>query len=720
MKKIFRVILLLCLLLLVGCETTKTRQYKVDLSNLDEQIYIQDFDISLIKIKVTEVDGTISYIDCNESMFTLEDYNLLQTVGTHTVTVIYKLYQEQITITLLDKNEDVITYTYEIDLSLINQEMNIDDFELEYIRIKEISSNGNIEYIRCDKSMISSEDLSKLNQAGTHTITINYKDLKEQITITLKEKQDDTPVITYTYEVDITQVGNTKYLDEFSVSLIRIKETSSEGDVRYIDCDESMLSSEDLNKLNQAGTHKVTINYKDYSEEVTIILFNKPFITYTYEIDLSLLNKETNIDDFELEYIRIKEISSNGNIEYIRCDKSMISSEDLNKLNEAGTHTITINYKDYSEEVTINLINKPLITYTYEIDSSLIKNEILLDDFDINFIKIKIISSNGHIEYIDCDNSMLSSEDLNELNQAGTHKVTINYKDYTEEVTIKLVEKYQNQGQLKVYFVNVGQADCSLIILPNGKTIMIDAGLDHATIYGDNNFQSWQNITKILSLENITTLDYFVITHNHADHYYYAVNILNGYDVKSVYMSGTTSTNSTYRNILSTINRLNIPLYEVSVGQKIIDDKGLVFQVAMTQKLNNPSDTNKASVVTQLTYGSRSFLFMGDAGTKSSSSDGVTDGEHLLLKSNMDLDVDVLKVGHHGSSAGSSNEFLQKVTPTYSVITSSSISTTGHPHSSTLSRLIKYSTYVLQSKTDGTILFVSDGISLEVQKHIGE
>ena len=275
MKKIFSFILLICALLLVGCEVTKTKQYKVDLTNLEDKVYIQDFDISLIKIQVIEVDGTISYIDCNESMFTLEDYNLLQTVGTHTVTVIYKLYQEEITITLLDKNEETITYTYEIDLSLLNEEMYIDDFELEYIRIKETSSDGKVEYIRCDNSMLSSEDLNKLNEAGTHTITINYKDLKEQITITLKEKQDDTPVITYTYKVDLTQVGNTKYLDEFSVSLIRIKETSSEGEVRYINCDDSMLSSEDLNKLNEAGEHTITIKYKDYSEEVTIKLVER-------------------------------------------------------------------------------------------------------------------------------------------------------------------------------------------------------------------------------------------------------------------------------------------------------------------------------------------------------------------------------------------------------------------------------------------------------------
>ena len=50
---------------------------------------------------------------------------------------------------------------------------------------------------------------------------------------------------------------------------------------------------------------------------------------------------------------------------------------------------------------------------------------------------------------------------------------------------------------LRVYFINVGQADCCLIMLPNGETVLIDAGLDHATSFGDNSFPSWNNIKTI-------------------------------------------------------------------------------------------------------------------------------------------------------------------------------------------------------------------------------
>ena len=117
---------------------------------------------------------------------------------------------------------------------------------------------------------------------------------------------------------------------------------------------------------------------------------------------------------------------------------------------------------------------------------------------------------------------------------------------------------------------------------------------------------------------------------------------------------------------------------------------------------------------TKLTYGATSFLFMGDAGYNQG------DGENIALKSGIDLKCDVLKVGHHGSAYSSGREFLSQAKPTYSVITTSAVTSTGHPHKSALDRLKVYSDYIYQSKIDGTILFVSDGNTLTVTKHIGE
>lgn len=267
---------------------------------------------------------------------------------------------------------------------------------------------------------------------------------------------------------------------------------------------------------------------------------------------------------------------------------------------------------------------------------------------------------------------------------------------------------------LKVYFINVGQADCSLIMLPNGENILIDAGLDHATSFDESNFPSWDNIKKIFDIENITIIDYVIITHSHTDHYYFIQDIIEQYTVESVYISGSTSTNYTYLDLLNTIDEYNVPLYEVYMGQKIIDIEKIEFQVLCTQKINNPEDANMCSVITKLTYDTRSFLFMGDAGSKEN------DGEDILLKINADIKCDVLKVGHHGSAYSSSREFLMKVLPEYAVITTANFTTTGHPHKSALERLQYYSKKIVQTKTEGTILFTSDGTSLDIYTHIGE
>ena len=269
-------------------------------------------------------------------------------------------------------------------------------------------------------------------------------------------------------------------------------------------------------------------------------------------------------------------------------------------------------------------------------------------------------------------------------------------------------------NELKVYFINVGQADCTLIMLPNNETILIDAGIDHATSFDENDFPSWDNIVSVLTLENIKVINHIVITHPHTDHYYYISDIIKNYEVKNIYHSGSTVTNYTYLDLLQVISEYQIPTYEVYMGQNIIQDKNITFQVLYTLKKDNPEDANMCSVVTKLTYNQKSFLFMGDGGSKEG------DVEEALLKMNVDIKSDVLKVGHHGSTYASSQEFINKVQPEYAFISCAEVTSTGHPHKKALQRIASLCQNILQSKNDGTILFISDGINIEYKTHIGE
>lgn len=281
----------------------------------------------------------------------------------------------------------------------------------------------------------------------------------------------------------------------------------------------------------------------------------------------------------------------------------------------------------------------------------------------------------------------------------------------------KNIENPNNEGyteDLKVYFINVGQADCTFIMLPNNETILIDAGLDHATSFDENDFPSWDNIVSVLTLESIKTIDHIVITHPHTDHYYFIGDIIKNYEVKNIYHSGTIVTNYTYLDLLKIINEFKIPTYEVYMGQNIIQDKNITFQVLYTLKKNNPEDANFCSVVTKLTYNQKSFLFMGDGGSKEG------DVEEALLKMNVDIKSDVLKVGHHGSTYASSKEFINKVYPEYAFISCAKVTSTGHPHKKALDRISSCCKKILQSRNDGTILFITDGININYQTHIGE
>ncbi len=267
---------------------------------------------------------------------------------------------------------------------------------------------------------------------------------------------------------------------------------------------------------------------------------------------------------------------------------------------------------------------------------------------------------------------------------------------------------------LKVYFVDVGQADCSIIILPTNEVIMIDAGLDHASIYDNTiKYPSWDNIVKVLENENIDVINYFIITHMHADHYYYAAKIMSDYTVNSIILSGSTSTTSAYYNILNTIQNNNIDCQIVSVGDEIIVRKQILMQVISTKKEDNPSNVNYCSVATKLTYNDISFVFTGDIGYNQG------DGEEIALNSGIDLKANVLKVPHHGSTYSSGRDFLRAVNPDYAVITTSNYTTTGHPHQKALDRLSYYCKNILQTKDEGTILFQTNGIELKYYTHYG-
>ena len=128
----------------------------------------------------------------------------------------------------------------------------------------------------------------------------------------------------------------------------------------------------------------------------------------------------------------------------------------------------------------------------------------------------------------------------------------------------------------------------------------------------------------------------------------------------------------------------------------------------MLAPIEQSDDLNNLSVVLRLDWGDTSFLFTGDAET--------AEEKTILRSDNADLlDVDVLKMGHHGSRTSSSAAFLKGVTPDYCVISCGTGNDYGHPHKETLQKLDKLGIEPLRTDLSGSIRMYSDGATISVE-----
>ena len=249
---------------------------------------------------------------------------------------------------------------------------------------------------------------------------------------------------------------------------------------------------------------------------------------------------------------------------------------------------------------------------------------------------------------------------------------------------------------LCVHYIDVGQGDSALITLPNGKTMLIDAG--------DNGTE--RQLISYLKSVGISQIDYLVGTHPHSDHIGGMQEILESFPVGKIFMPRVTHTSQTYIKLLETIQEKNLSVSTARQG-KLVLDEGDVHAEFLAPCSDSYEDLNNYSAVLRLTYQDTAFLFMGDAETLA---------EREILSCASDVSADVLKVGHHGSSTSTSKQFLDAVSPDYAVISCGSDNSYGHPHRETLESLEKAGCSVLRTDETGTILIETDGNQIRVNR----
>ncbi len=257
-------------------------------------------------------------------------------------------------------------------------------------------------------------------------------------------------------------------------------------------------------------------------------------------------------------------------------------------------------------------------------------------------------------------------------------------KDYLKEE-----EKHENvvlndKNEFKIYYIDVGEADCTLI-KNNNEYTLIDAG---------NNHDGLKLVEYFKSL-GITKFKYVIGTHLHEDHIGGMDYIIKNFDIEHYYMPDVTSEYMTFTEVVDSLKEKNIK-WEVPKIDSTFNMGDAKFTVLWISK--DEEEINDTSIVLKLEFKNTSYLFTGDA----------TKNVELKIL-DKDLKSDVLKVSHHGSSDASSSQFLVKVEPKYAIISVATINDYHHPHDITLKKLNELNVKIYRTDKDGTIVLSSDG-----------
>lgn len=259
------------------------------------------------------------------------------------------------------------------------------------------------------------------------------------------------------------------------------------------------------------------------------------------------------------------------------------------------------------------------------------------------------------------------------------------------------------EGEAKIWYLDVGQADSMLLQLPNGNDwdyVLIDAGTG----------QTEEALVSWLQEQGVTDIAAVIATHPHEDHIGGMDAVLEAIPVESLYMpevkESLTPTTRCYEQMLDAAEAQQVQAVKGQSGVTVYGEDGVKLELVGPEPQKEYDDLNEYSLVAKLTVGEKSFLFTGDSSEQA---------EADMIEAGEDLKADVLKIGHHGSSTATTKAFLQAVNPQVAVISCGIDNSYGHPHEETMQRLQEKALTIYRTDEDGTILATCDGTSIEWQ-----
>jgi competence protein ComEC len=258
-------------------------------------------------------------------------------------------------------------------------------------------------------------------------------------------------------------------------------------------------------------------------------------------------------------------------------------------------------------------------------------------------------------------------------------------------------------GDLELHVLDVGQGDAIALRTDRGNWVLVDAG--RAWRRGD----AGRSVIVPYVRRRGGDVLALVLSHPHADHVGGAASVVRWLRPRAVWDPAYVGTTTTYRDALEITARRRTQWRRVTPGDSIVADgvqiRFLAPDSAWTEQLNDP---NEASAVALIRFGAVRMLLTGDAERGE---------EQWLLANAVDsLDVDVLKVGHHGSGTSSTPSFLDAVTPLLAIVSVGAENAYRHPSAEVLQRLHDRGARVVRTDRGGTVVVRTDGRRIHVRQ----